>query len=372
MNPENNEHMRSRLARLEELEAAGVPGFPNDFVPGQRAAELHATFGPCTDEELAASTATVSLAGRIMTLRIMGKAAFLHLRDRTGTLQVHVQRDRLGDAAYGHFKRFEVGDHVGVRGRMMRTRTGELTVSAAEVRLLAKALRPLPEKFHGLQDVEARYRQRYVDLVMNEHVREIFRIRAGVVGFIRRFLDDRGFLEVETPMMHPVPGGAAARPFVTHHNALDIDLYLRIAPELYLKRLLVGGLERVYEINRNFRNEGLSPRHNPEFTMLEFYQAYATFGDLMDLTEALITGLAQELLGTLTVPFGEGGGLDLSPPWPRVDLRAAVRQATGLSDEACADPLALRAWLRARDPVAEVPAGWGAGKLLAEVYDLAV
>ena len=370
MTHELNEHIRNRLTRLAALEEGGVPGYPNDFTPEQSTAGVHGTYGERTKEELEENTGTAVVAGRIMTLRIMGKASFFHLKDRTGTLQIFVRRDAVGEDEYRAFKRFEVGDIVGVRGGLMRTRTGELSVAATEVRLLSKAIRPLPEKFHGLQDMEARYRQRYVDLIVNDDVREVFRVRAGVIGALRQALNDMDFMEVETPMMHPVPGGAAARPFVTHHNALDMDLYLRIAPELYLKRLLVGGLERVYEINRSFRNEGLSPRHNPEFTMLEFYQAYATYEDLMDLTEALITGLAQEVVGSLKVPFGEDGTLDLTPPWPRIRLRDAVREASGLSVADLDDPAALRAWLKARD--VDAPAGWGPGKLLAEVYDVAV
>ncbi len=370
MSLEMNEHIRNRLARLERIEEAGVSGYPNDFTPEHSTAALREAAGDKDGEALQGEPIPGVVAGRIMTLRIMGKASFFHLKDREGTLQVFVRRDAVGEDEYGIFKKFEVGDIVGVRGALMRTRTGELSLAATEVRLLTKAIRPLPEKFHGLQDVEARYRQRYVDLIVNDDVREVFRVRAGVIGHIRRTLDARGFMEVETPMMHPVPGGAAARPFVTHHNALDIDLYLRIAPELYLKRLLVGGMERVYEINRNFRNEGLSPRHNPEFTMLEFYQAYATYEDLMDFTEALITGLAQSVLGTLQVPFGEDGTLDLSPPWPRLDLRDAVRDASGLSDADLNDPAVMRAWLKTKD--VEAPEGWGPGKLLAEVYDVAV
>ena len=370
MTEELSEHIRNRLARLDRIEEAGVSGYPNDFKPEHSTAALREIAGEQDAEALQAAAFPGVVAGRIMTLRIMGKASFFHLKDRTGSLQVFVKRDAVGEDSYKVFKMFEVGDIVGVRGTLMRTRTGELSLAATEVRVLSKSIRPLPEKFHGLQDVEARYRQRYVDLIVNDDVREVFRVRAGVVGHLRRTLDGRGFTEVETPMMHPVPGGAVARPFVTHHNALDIDLYLRIAPELYLKRLLVGGMERVYEINRNFRNEGLSPRHNPEFTMLEFYQAYATYEDLMDFTEELITGLAQEVLGTLQVPFGEDGTLDLARPWPRINLRDAVRDVSGLSDEALDDPAALRAWLKAKD--VDAPEGWGPGKLLAEVYDVAV
>jgi len=365
-----NEHIRSRLARLDAIEEAGVSGYPNDFVPEHSTVYLREAAGDEDAEALKEAAIPGIVAGRIMTLRKMGKASFFHLKDRGGSLQVFVRRDAVGEDEYSIFRKFEAGDIVGVRGTLMRTRTGELSLAATEVRILSKSIRPLPEKFHGLQDVEARYRQRYVDLIVNDDVREVFRVRAGVIRYIRQILDQRDFMEVETPMMHPVPGGAAARPFVTRHNALDMDLYLRIAPELYLKRLLVGGLERVYEINRSFRNEGLSPRHNPEFTMLEFYQAYATYEDLMDFTEDLITGLAHEVLGTLQVPFGEAGALDLSPPWPRVNLREAVGEAAGLSEDELSDPAALRAWLKTRD--VEAPEGWGPGKLLAEVYDVAV
>jgi lysyl-tRNA synthetase class 2 len=271
----------------------------------------------------------VAVAGRIMAVRDFGKAGFLRLQDRGGVIQLHVRRDRLDADTFELYRLLDLGDLIGVRGRPFRTRTGELTLEVDELRLLAKALRPLPEKWHGLQDVETRYRQRYLDLIANPEARRIFEVRSRVIDYVRRFLRERGFLEVETPMMQGVAGGAAARPFVTHHNALDVDLYLRIAPELYLKRLVVGGLERVFELGRVFRNEGLSTEHNPEFTLLEFYQACATYEDLMDLTEQLIVGLAEEVLGTLALQY-RGHDIDLRPPWPRRTMVDLVAEHTQL------------------------------------------
>src|SRR5574342_206777 len=248
--------------------------------------------------------AALKLAGRIMGIRSFGKASFFHIQDRRGRLQVYARKDRLGEEGYALFQSLDVGDIVGVWGHLFRTKTKELTLEAQGLRLLAKCLRPLPEKWHGLADVEARYRQRYLDLMINSEVREVFEKRSRIVRLLRRFFEQRDFLEVETPMMQSIPGGAAARPFVTHHNALDMELYLRVAPELFLKRLLVGGFERVFELNRNFRNEGISVRHNPEFTMLEFYQAYATFEDLMGLTEELFTTIAKEVAGSVALSYG--------------------------------------------------------------------
>src|SRR5215468_8156238 len=285
--PDDHEQIVVRRRKLGALRARGAIPYPNDFRPDQRAAEVHARFGELDDAALAEAPA-VRVAGRVVALRDFGKAGFVQLQDRGTGLQVHVRRDAVGEQAFEHYRALDVGDVVGVVGRPFRTRTRELTIAAQELRLLAKALRPLPEKWHGLQDVEARYRQRYVDLIVNPDARRIFALRSQAIAAIRRFLVERDFIEVETPVMQPIAGGAAARPFITHHNTLDMDLYLRIAPELYLKRLVVGGLERVYEINRNFRNEGLGWRWNPEFTMLEFYQAYADYRDIMDLTKNLL------------------------------------------------------------------------------------
>jgi lysyl-tRNA synthetase class 2 len=319
----------ARRRKLDELRARGVNPFPNDFRPVDTAAGVQQRFGARSRADLEHCSDTVSLAGRIVSLRDFGRASFLHLRDRTGEVQAYVKGDVVGNEAFATFKGMDIGDFAAVVGRPFRTRTDELTIEAKQVRLLAKALRPLPEKWHGLTDVEARYRQRYLDLVANPEVRKLFVMRSRIIEQIRAFFLARDFLEVETPMMHILPGGAAARPFVTHHNALDMDLYLRIAPELYLKRLLVGGLERVFEINRNFRNEGVSVRHNPEFTMLEFYWAYATYEDLMQLTEELVVTLADELLGKRTLEYGDWS-IDLTPPWRRVSIPEYVAQRAGV------------------------------------------
>ena len=320
--------IRQRLEKLEALRRRGIDPFGGRFPVTHAARDLHERLGGATAEELEGAE-PVSLAGRIVALRHHGRTCFAHLLDRTGRIQLYARADRLGDD-YGLFTELDLGDFVGVTGEVFRTRTGELTVAVKSFTFLAKSLRPLPEKWHGLKDVETRYRQRYVDLVVNEDTRRVFQLRSRLVQELRRFFDARGFVEVETPMMQPIPGGAIARPFRTHHNALDMDLYLRIAPELYLKRLLVGGLERVYEINRSFRNEGISTQHNPEFTMLEFYQAYAYYTDLMELTETLFAELAQTLLGRPTLTWGPHA-IDLTPPWPRLPFFAAVSGPLGIA-----------------------------------------
>jgi lysyl-tRNA synthetase class 2 len=320
--------LRQRRDKLDALRARGIDPFGTRFPVGHWAGELRQRLGGAPDDELNAF-GPVRVAGRIVALRHHGKTCFAHLADYTGRIQLYARADQLGDE-YALFTGLDVGDFVGVTGEPFRTRTGELTVAVKAFTVLAKSLRPLPEKWHGLRDVETRYRRRYVDLVVNPEVREIFVLRSRLVKALREFLEGRGFLEVETPMMQPIPGGAVARPFVTHHNALDIDLYLRIAPELYLKRLLVGGFDRVYEINRNFRNEGVSTQHNPEFTMLEFYQAYADYADLMELTEELFTHLARALRETLALPWGEDV-IDLTPPWRRLPFFTGLSEALGLA-----------------------------------------
>ena len=319
---DENKLIALRRQKLNELRQLGN-AYPTDFRRDALAAELHVTLGYKDNAELDAEPKRVAVAGRMLAKRIMGKASFVRLRDMSGDIQLFIQKNALLDDRYEDFKTWDVGDILGAEGTIFKTKTGELSIKVDALRLLTKSLRPLPEKFHGLADQETRYRQRYVDLMMNESTRYVFRLRSASVAYIRNFFDHRGFLEVETPMMQPIPGGAAARPFITHHNALDMQLYLRIAPELYLKRLVVGGFEKVYEINRNFRNEGLSTRHNPEFTMLEFYQAYADYRDLMDLTEELLRGMAQSLLGDTAVSY-QGETYDFGQPFRRLTVREAI------------------------------------------------
>ncbi|HEX7044473.1 MAG TPA: lysine--tRNA ligase [Burkholderiales bacterium] len=365
---EVNEQIAQRRAKLAELRRAGN-AFPNDFRRDSLAGDLHAAHGARDAAVLDAEGIRVKVAGRMMTRRIMGKASFCHLQDMSGQIQLYLQRDTLGET-YEAFKKWDIGDLLGAEGVLFRTRTGELSVKVDSLRLLTKALRPLPDKFHGLVDQEARYRQRYLDLIMNESTRRTFRTRIAIINYLREFLNRRGFLEVETPMMQGIPGGAAARPFTTHHHALDMPLYLRIAPELYLKRLVVGGFEKVYEINRNFRNEGLSTRHNPEFTMLEFYQAYADYRDLMDLTEEMLRGLAQEVLGTTTLVY-QGETYDLAAPFERLTLSEAVRRFNpSLAPGALASRDALADY--ARGLGIEIKPEYGPGKILFELFEKTV
>jgi len=319
---DDNRLIAERRSKLERLRAEG-PAYPNDFAPDARAAELHQHYGALDAQALAEAGREVRVAGRMMLKRVMGKASFATLQDGSGRIQIYLDRGTLGEAPYAEFKQWDIGDIVGVQGRVFKTNKGELSVHAGSVRLLAKSLRPLPDKFHGLADQEMRYRQRYVDLVMTEASRRTFEARSKAIAAIRHAMLEAGFLEVETPMLHPIPGGAAARPFVTHHNALDMQMYLRIAPELYLKRLIVGGFERVFEINRNFRNEGLSPRHNPEFTMMEFYAAYTDYRWLMDFTEQLIRQAATAATGSATLTY-QGRELDLAQPFDRLSITGAI------------------------------------------------
>jgi lysyl-tRNA synthetase, class II len=328
------EIIATRLQKAEALRALGVNPFGNGVTPRHLAAELQARYGEAPAEEIARAPGDWSVAGRVLALRSFGKAAFLKVRDRSGELQVWVKKDKVGEQGFEIFRLLDVGDVVAAEGPATRTKTGELTLEAARFTILTKATRPLPEKWHGLTDVEQRYRQRYVDLVVTPSVREVFVKRARIVSGIRRFLDERGFLEVETPTLHKAEeaGGATARPFETHHNALDLELKLRIATELHLKRLIVGGLDRVYEIGRIWRNEGIDRRHNPEFTMIEFYQAYATHADLEKLTEELFHGLALEVTGGPVITF-QGQSIDLTPPYPRVSMLGEAARALGLSAE---------------------------------------
>ncbi len=367
---EDHEQVVVRKQKLAALKASGAQVYPNDFFPSHVTADLHAQFTSASEEELAKGTETVVLAGRIMSLRHFGKAAFFHLQDRGGQIQVYVrQGDSPAEAVTLLKESLDVGDIVGVSGPVFRTRTGELTIKTTELRLLSKSLIPLPEKFHGLQDVEARYRQRYLDLIVNPQARETFRKRAKIIEITRRFFQERDFIEVETPMMQSVAGGALARPFITHHNALDIDLYLRIAPELFLKRLVVGGFDRVFELGRNFRNEGISTRHNPEYTMLEFYQAYATYEHLITQTEELFVCLAQEVSGGLQVTYGEHE-IDFSRPWRRLGLKEGVCEYTGLSSEDADKIEVVRA--KANELGIHPPASAPLGKILEEIFGVAV
>ncbi len=320
---DEQEQIRQRREKLKNLREEGV-AFPTDFRRNVVTGELIAEYGEKTKEELEAEPVRVKIAGRMMTRRIMGKASFCHIQDMAGKIQLYVTRDTLPEGFYNEqFKKWDIGDIIGAEGTLFKTKVGELSVKVDDIRLLTKALRPLPEKFHGIADQEIKYRQRYLDLIMSDESRNTFVIRSKIVSFIRRFLDQRQFMEVETPMMQVIPGGATARPFTTHHNALDMGLYLRIAPELYLKRLVVGGFERVYEINRNFRNEGLSTRHNPEFTMLEFYQAYAEYHDLMDLTEQMLRGLAEEVVGSTMLNY-QGEVYDFGKPFDRMTVVESI------------------------------------------------
>jgi lysyl-tRNA synthetase, class II len=321
---EDNNQFDERRTKLQEIRAAGI-AFPNDFNRTHEATPLHLAHGEADHDVLEATPITVNVAGRMMLKRVMGKASFATVQDGTGRIQLYVQRDAIGEELYSAFKHWDLGDILGATGVLFKTKTGELSIKVSAIRLLAKSLRPLPEKFHGMADQEQKYRQRYLDLITDEASRKVFVMRSKIVQKVREFLVTRDYLEVETPMMHPIPGGAAAKPFITHHNALDMQLYLRIAPELYLKRLVVGGLERVFEINRNFRNEGISTRHNPEFTMIEFYEAYRDYRYLMQLTEEMFRFVAQEVLGTTCISYG-GRELDLGKPFARLTVCDAIRR----------------------------------------------
>ena len=324
---------REKLRALREVQAnGGGVAFPNNFKPAHKAAQLHQDHGETANETLEATPVTVSVAGRMMLKRVMGKASFATVQDGSlgevgGRIQLYVTRDAVGEELYAAFKHWDLGDIVGAEGTLMKTKTGELSIKVSSLRLLTKSLRPLPDKFHGMADQEQKYRQRYVDLITDEQARKRFMARSKAVSGLREFMVSHGFLEVETPMLHPIPGGANAKPFVTHHNALEQEMYLRIAPELYLKRLIVGGFERVFEINRSYRNEGISVRHNPEFTMMEFYAAYWNYLDLMDFTETLIREVALKATGSLQLSYG-GRAVDLSQPFARLTIREAIFQYT--------------------------------------------
>jgi lysyl-tRNA synthetase class 2 len=363
---DENKLIAERRAKLTALRENGI-AFPNDFRRNVVAGELHAKYGEMEKEELEAQGVRVAVAGRMMGKRLMGKASFAQIKDMSGTIQLYIQGALVGEAVYEQFKGWDVGDILGGEGSLFKTNKGELSVKVDTLRLLTKALRPLPEKWHGLSDQETRYRQRYLDLIVNDVTRDTFRMRSQIIHYIREFMVARQFLEVETPMMQAIPGGAAAKPFTTYHNALDMELFLRIAPELYLKRLVVGGFERVFEINRNFRNEGLSTRHNPEFTMMEFYQAYADYQDLMDLTEELLRGLAETVLGTTLVNY-QGDQYDFGKPFARMSIKESILHfnpdisAAELEDLETARALAKGLGIQLKD-------SYGLGKVQVEIFE---
>lgn len=363
---ESNELLIQRQDKIGELRAKGMNPFANDFRVDHTVEDIILAHGEEDGGALEETEASYSVAGRIMAKRDFGKAAFIQIKDRKGQIQVYVGKNIVGGESFELFKKFDVGDIVGVKGAPFRTKTEELSIRAAEIRLLTKSMLPLPEKWHGLTDIETRYRQRYLDLMVNPEVAEVFKKRSRIINLIREFMIGEDFLEVETPMMQPLAGGATAKPFETFHNTLKMKLFLRIAPELYLKRLVVGGLERVFEINRNFRNEGISVQHNPEFTMMEFYQAYADYKDLMDFSERLICGLATEVNGSLDLIYG-GKPVNLEPPWKRLTLKEAICQYAQVAPEVLDDFESTRAL--AKKIGLDVDPGMGHGKLLTEIFD---
>jgi len=363
---EDNDLLKVRLEKIAALKAAGVDLYPNNVRPQNTTAEILTEFGNSEAEALAGLKQQFSIAGRLMAVRNFGKAAFVKIQDRKGQIQSYVAKDMLDEKAFFIFKKLDIGDIVYISGKLFRTKTNELTIEAHDLRLLSKAMHPLPEKWHGLTDVETRYRQRHLDLISSPAVKEIFFRRSRIIQLIRQFMDKHDFLEVETPMMQPRAGGAVARPFKTHHNSLDMDLYLRIAPELYLKRLVTGGMERVYEINRNFRNEGISAFHNPEFTMLEFYMSYATYEDLMSYTEELFAFIASNIFGSLKFTY-QGTEIDLSPPWRRISVKDALLQMAGMDKSTIEDQTQALAF--ARKVGCEVKDTDPLGKVLMAIFD---
>ena len=363
---ERNEQIVQRRSKLEQLRTAGA-AYPNGFERDALAQQLLSDYNDLDKDALAATPIRVKIAGRIMTRRIMGKASFVHIKDMSGRLQLYVTRDGLPEGVYQDFKTWDLGDIIGAEGELFKTKTGELSVKVSAIQLLTKALRPMPDKYHGLADQEQRFRQRYLDLLVNDDSRRIFEIRSKLISGIRCFLDKLGYMEVETPMMQPLASGAVARPFTTHHNAMDMELFLRIAPELYLKRLVVGGFEKVYEINRNFRNEGISTRHNPEFTMLEFYQAFATFDDMMDITEALFRELAKTVLHTDKLVYQETE-IDLTKPFTRISMRQSILEHRPEIKGEQLDELE-QARALAKQHGLEIHPAFGLGKIHAELFE---
>ncbi|MCD6527993.1 MAG: lysine--tRNA ligase [Desulfuromonas sp.] len=363
---EVNELVAQRMAKADDLRRNGVNPYTNGFEVTHQTAQIKEAHADDTAQDLENCEQDYVIAGRIMARRDFGKAAFIQIQDRTGRLQVYVGKNKIGDDSFAVFGKLDVGDIVGIGGKPFRTKTDELSLRADSLQLLTKSLQPLPEKWHGLTDVETRYRQRYLDLIVNPQVGEVFKKRSRIISLMREFMQQRDYLEVETPMMQEVAGGATARPFVTHHNTLKMDLFLRIAPELYLKRLVVGGFERVFEINRNFRNEGISIQHNPEFTMIEFYQAYATYHDLMDMTEEMIGHIAEQVCGSRVISYG-GREVDLTAPWQRLTVKEAILKYGEVSAEDLEDPAKALAY--ARKLGLDFDDNIGYGKLLTELFD---
>ena len=362
---ETSDLVQQRIKKLETLRRDGVDPYPNDFRVTHTSRDLHGTFDPLSDEELKSVGETFRLAGRIMAIRDFGKASFIQIQDRQGRIQAYLQRDIVGNAAFQLFKTFDLGDFIGVEGKIFRTKTRELTLQVQNFKLLVKSLRPLPEKWHGLTDIEARYRQRYLDLIVNSKAKEIFLTRIKAIQKIRDFFNQRDFMEVETPMLHPIPGGATAKPFRTHHNALDMELYMRVAPELFLKRLVIGGFERIFEINRCFRNEGISTLHNPEFTMLEFYQSYATYEEMIKMTEELLSSIAKEIHGGFHLNY-QGKEIDFTPPWRRILYKESLLEYGQVDPVVMNEP--SRAIELAKNLGLELKRGTSHGKVLDDLY----
>jgi lysyl-tRNA synthetase class 2 len=366
---EDSELLKKRKEKIDSLKAEGIDLYPNDVPVKDTTVSITTRFSHLDHDALAAIEERFSIAGRLMAVRDFGKGAFVMIQDRKGRLQAFIRKNQIGEKSFSLFKRLDVGDIIFVEGTIFKTRTNELTIDVNELRLLSKAIRPLPEKWHGLTDIETRYRQRHLDLIVNPHVKEVFCKRSRIIQIMRRFMEERDFLEVETPMMQPRAGGAMARPFKTYHNALGTDFYLRIAPELYLKRLVTGGMERVYEINRNFRNEGISTFHNPEFTMMEFYQSYATYEDLMALTEDLLSYVAGELFGSPKFEY-QGTEIDLTPPWRRITVKDAIIHHGNIASDVLED--ATKAVVCARRLGADVKDSDPLGKVIMAIFESSV
>lgn len=362
---ETSELIQQRRRKLEALKQEGLSPYPNDFKVTHTSGDILKAYGKLSEDELKSISEHFCLAGRIVAIRNFGKASFIQVMDREGKIQAYFQRESLGEERFRFFKRFDIGDFIGLEGRVFRTKTGELTLQVEKFRFLGKSLRPLPEKWHGLTDIEIRYRQRYLDLISNPKIKEVFLTRARVIQRIREFFNQKGFCEVETPMLHPIPGGATAKPFKTHHNTLDMDLFLRVAPELYLKRLVIGGFERVFEINRSFRNEGISTFHNPEFTMLEFYQSYATYIEMMEMTEELLCSMVKEMYGRLCLTY-QGKEIDFNPPWRRMRFKDSLLEIGKLHPEILDHP--LKATEVARGLGLELRKGTSHGRVLADLF----